>query len=144
MDKQNPTGRSDYHGRFGDGTHSSRPTGSFRTPPSGTYRSREDYHARHSEPGKIDRPFTWRIEQEARLAAEQPAPEEKKKKPKREKKKRMRDPEKRIITRKRVFIGIAAILALAIAAILIFGEHGTHHDMPVITPPEDAEESIGG
>ncbi len=129
MDKRSSEPKESYRGRFGEGSVNShaRPTGSFRTQPSGTYkytRTGSEYvPARGYIPPKADAAPEKKDRAKAQDAGNAPT--------------------KRGARRKRgrtgIIIGIiAAIIVIAVALILILGDRAPVRMMPVITPPETA------
>ena len=137
MEHKSSEPRRAYKGRFGEGSVSAhgRPTGSFRTQPSGTYKSRPEYVRTRGNSEYV--PARGYTPPKRGRAAEEP--------------KQLKIPEaaapKRNTRKRRVPTGIIIAIAVAIvlAAVLILTLSGRAptHMLPTVTPPETADAATG-
>lgn len=131
VEKQTSSGY--YAGRFGSSADVAgrRPTGSYRSQPVGSYRSRMDYDAtrRSSAARTGGDSYTRRPEK----AAEPAKPAASKERAKAERPKRRLG---------RVLLAAALLLALAAFLIMLFGNHGTVHQLPTVERAAQITESV--
>lgn len=131
VEKQASSGS--YAGRFGNfaDVASRRPTGSYRSRPVGGYRSRMDYDAaRRSPTARTGGDSYTRRPEKAAEPAKPAAP-----------KKRAKDkgPKRRP---GRILPAAALLLALAVILILLFGNHGTVHQLPTVERAAQITEAV--
>lgn len=134
--------RSTYSGRFGDSAGArQRPTGSFRTQPAGSYRSRSGYQdaraaRRPSGFATIDRekaaPQAENAQRASNVEAPKSAvrPEKKKKAAPKERPPREKRPRRGL--KALAFVALGAVVLLLLVALLFGGDPKTYHQLPTV------------